>query len=289
MRYKIFIIVILCCCCTYLSGQDIIKPNIYSKSVNLYNPASEVVREDRYKNLDIYGRYKFVDNDIWRKDMNLILNYTGRSENLKGFYMLSYLYDNYSYYNRHTLSAGYGTGWSLSENSSINIGVRGVFNIDDVKWSGLYNSVEDISRNHNKYITPDIDIGLEYEFKKLRLGLSVKNLAGIERKVQRDGITLINRRLLFFDAAYKFSLSEKLEMESHLSTYFERSITADIGSTLTYGKRYNLLYNFRLLELRHTAGILIDDIIKGVSFGVVYDISHIHIDHNLDLVFGIKF
>ena len=288
MRHRLIIIAIFICCCIDLGGQDIIKPNIYLKGLNIHNPASEPDFGESYNSIDLYGKYKFTDNDMWHKDINVILNYIGRSKGLNGFYMASYSYDNYSFFDRHALSAGYGTGWSISENSSISVGVRGLFNFDDIKWAKLYNSNGD-TYSRSVYLTPDIDIGAEYRFKNTRIGLSVRNLAGIKRKFQDEGVVLINRRQLFFDIAQRFSISEELEIDAHISTYFERSITADIGFTLAYRRKYNLLYNLRVLELRHIAGFLIDDIIKGINFGIVYDISHLHTDHNLDFVIGVKF
>ena len=288
MRFRLIIVAIFICCCVDLSSQDIIRPYIYNKNLNIHNPASEPAFGRSYNSIDIYGKYKFTDNEMWYKDMNLILNYVGKSKGLDGFYMASYSYDNYSYFNRHTLSGGYGTGWSISENSSISVGVRGVFNFDNIKWSKLYNSNRNAD-SQNIYITPDIDIGVEYKLKNTRLGLSVRNLVGVKRRFREEGVVLINRRQLFFNVAQKFLISEKLEIEPYFSTYFERNITADIGFNLAYRERYSFIYNFRLVELRHIAGFLIDDIIKGVNFGVVYDISHLHTDHNLDFAIGIKF
>ena len=288
MRNLFIIFTIFICCCIELSGQNIIKPAIHGKSLNIHNPASEPTHGESYNSIDLYGKYQFTDNDIWRKDMNMIVSYVGRSKGLDGFYMASYSYDNYSYFNRHTLSIGYGMVWSFSGNRSISIGVRSPFNFDNIKWFELYNSTQD-THNRSLFVTPDIDIGAEYRFKNTRLGISVRNLAGTKRRLQNDEIILTNRRQLFFDIAQRFSLSQKVDIESHLSAYFERNITADIGLTLTYGKKYNFLYNFRLIEFRHIAGFLIDDIIKGINFGVVYDISHLHTDHNLDFVIGVKF
>jgi len=288
MRYQLTIIAIFICCCIKLGGQDIMKPGIYGNSLNIHNPASEPDYGESYNNIDLYGKYKFINSTTWHKDMNVLLSYIGRSNGLNGFYMASYSYDNYSYFNRHILSGGYGMGWSFSENSSISVGVRGIFNFDNIKWKELYNSAED-ARNQNIYMTPDIDIGVEYRFKNTRLGFSVRNLAGAKRRFHDDGFMLINRRQFFFDVAQRFAISEKIDIESHLSTYIERNITADIGLTLTYRKKYNFLYNLKLLELRHIAGFLIDDIVNGVNFGIVYDISHLHADHNIDFVIGIKF
>ena len=288
MRYLLVIITIFICCCIELIGQDIIKPNIYSKGLNIQNPASEPAHGESYNSIDLYGKYKFIDSDAWHKDINAIVNYIGRSRGVNGFYMASYSYDNYSYFNRHILSAGYGKGWLISGNSFISVGMRGVFNIDNIRWFELYNANTE-THNRNTYITPDIDIGVEYKLKNTRIGLSVRNIAGIKRKIQDSGVILVNRRQFFFDVAHRFSISEALEIESHLSSYIERNITADIGLDLTYGKRYTFLYNFRIIELRHIAGFLIDDIIKGVNFGVVYDISHLHRDHNLDFVIGVRF
>ena len=287
MKIKLLILAFLSCL-TFLSvsGQDIVKPGIYTKSISIHNPATETIRKENYNSLDIYAKHKFIDNINWKKDMNIMLNYAGRYEKVAGFWTASYLYDNYSYYNRHIFTLGYGTNWNFSEERYLSVGARGVFNFDNVRWYNLYNYQGSDDRE-SLYLTPDVDIGIEYGSARIRTGISLRNAIGTARDLRRDGVILYNRRMLFSYVEYRHYLASDYEIGYHLSTYFERSLTADIGFSLKYKEKFNLIYTFRVLEARHVGGFMID--FEKLNLGIVCDISHLHRDHNLEIVMGMRF
>jgi len=285
MKRIIFIAILHSLFSLGVSGQDIIKPGMHSKNLNLQNPAFVAIDKDSHSGIDLYGRYKFAKKG-WNKDPNAVLSYSGRNKRAGGFYSAIYSYDNYSYYNRHTFSLGYGTIWNMSEGRSLRAGIRGVFNFDNIEWHNIYNYRGD-GQDRSMHMTPDLDIGIEYNSGRVRTGLSVRNVVGVKRDFRRDGVVLYNRRMLFFDITYNLPLGEVFEMEYHASVYVERNYTADLGFSIKYRGRYHLLYNFRLLELRHIAGFQID--FNHVNIGIIYDASHLHSDRNIDMVLGFRF
>ena len=271
--------------CISIFAQDLVKPGIHSKGLNIHNPASETIKDDRYQSIDVYGKQKFIDNPAWNKDMNIMLSYAARVGRESGFWTVSYLYDNYSYYNRHILSLGYGKGWSLSEKKYLSVGIRGVLNSNDVKWQKLYN-YQGHNMRQSLYMMPDMDMGVEYCFGKIRTGISLRNIFATTRYLHKEGVILYDRRMLFYDIEYKHLLAKDFKIGYHISAYLERDIIADVGFLVEYKEKYNFIYNFRLLETRHIGGFMVN--FEKINLGVVYDISHLHIDHNIEFVVGVK-
>lgn len=263
--------------------QNLLKQNIYYDDMNYYNPAASFYDTSRQYYASFYTKYKFLNSPVYaEKPYDFSVSFQGRTQNTSGHYTAGYLYDGYSFFDRHSLYGGYGYKWDFGGHR-LSIGARATLNFDAICWdkfSGAHYIGQQL------FVMPDIDLGLYYQWKGLNLGISAKNLLAIGERV--DGNVLLrSRRTLFTNLSYDLYLSE-IMLAPHLLLSYDGEIGLDIGifgRLFEYGK---VSYIFRVKELRHVI-LLGGDIPCGLTLDIAFDFSNAARDKHLDVRIGYKF
>ena len=280
------LIVAICCLYSYMvHGQNTIRPNIYFQNMNYYNVAA-ANQDTGYKyHISAYARYKFARSEDWNKPANLFVNHIGRIDKISSFYSASYIYDSYSFFDRHTLYAGYTYQLKLPKRQQINFGIRGVFNFDQIKWRNVTQA--GTHPNSEFRFTPDLDLGVQYTVRGFTLGVAVKNLISNRQKVDEE-ILIKNRRELYANISYAFNIKNKVVIAPFALLYMERNFGFDAGLSLGFFNRVNASYAFRLKEFRHIYTLNVR-LYKGLRIAVAADHSSIYKDINTDFMLGYSF
>lgn len=266
------------------TAQTLLRPNIYFRHMDYYNVAAGIQDTSTQYLLSLYGKYKFSDNNVWRKPINFYANHIGCIDAISSFYSASYLYDSYSFYDRHTVYLGYAYQLKLPKTHRLSFGLRGVFNFDHIRWDEL----PQVKRTGSTlYFTPDIDLGIQYQVKGFRLGVAAKNLIGTRKRVDGE-LLLQNRRTFYSNISYTFVIKKKVEIAPTVLLYMDQKFGADLGLYLSLFDRVNTSYMFRITELRHiyTLGVRL---YKGLYIGLAADHSMIYKDVNVDGMIGYRF
>lgn len=270
-------------------GQSTMRPNIYFGDMNYYNIAAIPLKDTQSINFSFYTKYKFVENEsyVWNKPPVFFLNHVGSLKNKHSFYNVAIISDQYSFYSRNTIYAGYTYRLKLGqdENHTIDMGGRLVFNFDLINWSKLQLP----SNESGKSVKPtaDMDWGAFYRFKNFSFGFSTKNMIGTSVKLYGEKI-LINQREFYVNTSYLFQIKDKFEIEPFLLYRKELTSELDIGLRLGFFKRMNAAYQLRLIQLRHIF-TLQGHISKSLSIGLAFDYSKLINDNNLDAVIRYTF
>ncbi|MDQ6477555.1 type IX secretion system membrane protein PorP/SprF [Dyadobacter sp. LHD-138] len=172
-------------------AQNSIRPNIYLQDMQYYNPASVAIDSSQSSQTAIYGKYKSVDNedDIWKKPMNLWLSHAARIGRSNSFYTISYVNDVYSFYDRNAIYLGYLRQQRIGKSSTLSFGGRLVGNLDAIHWDDF--KLPHLKTGSSKRFNPDLDLGVVYQFRKLKAGLGVKNILANFSKI--GGSTLLKK------------------------------------------------------------------------------------------------
>lgn len=264
--------------------QNIMKQNIYYENLNYYNPATTFSSDTTYNYYTtFYTKYKFLTSTVYsEKPYDFNLSFQGRTQQNAGHYMVGYIYDGYSFFNRHSLYGGYGYKWQFKEHF-LSIGANIILNFDAIYWDKLLVSHY---RGKQLFVMPDIDFGIFYRWKGLNLGLSAKNLLALGERVNGN-ILLRSRRTFFTNLSYNFQLYSATIAPYMLFSY-DSEFNLDIGifsQLFNYGK---IAYIFRGKEIRHVF-ILGGEFPQGFSIDVAFDFSNVAQDKNLDIRLGYKF
>jgi hypothetical protein len=269
-------------------AQNTLRPNLYYNNMNYYNVASSDSDSARAKSLMLYVKKKYIGNDndvVWSKPANIYLNYIG-SIDTKSFLNVSYIYDGYSFYNRHTLYAGYGRGFRLGGSHLLTAGARAVLNFDGMRWDEL-DQIQD-KPSTNLHLTPDVDFGVQYQWKKLIVGISWKNMFSSAYKVDGDPM-IQNWKELYINASYTFAFFKGNLLVSPYILYFnERDIEFDAGINFEIGRYVDASYCLRTFELRSIYSARVK-VLKSFQVGIAIDHSSVFSDTNLDTLVSYRF
>lgn len=266
------------------TAQNLLRPNIYFGHMDYYNVSAGLQDTSAQYMVSLYGKYKIADNNVWQKPVNLYANHIGRIDAISSFYSAAYLFDSYSFYDRHTVYVGYAYQLKLPKTHRLNFGLRGVFNFDHIRWDEL----KQVNRTGSSlFFTPDVDLGIQYRVKGFTLGVSVKNLIGNRKRVDGE-ILLRNRRTFYSNISYAFTIKKKVVIAPTVLLYMDQKFGADLGLYLSLFDRVNASYLFRVLEFRHiyTLGVRL---YKGLYIGLSADHSMIYKDINVDGMIGYRF
>lgn len=285
---KIFLIILITGCTRMAKAQNTLRPNLYFQNMNYYNAGAGIYDNTYSRNISFYAKNRFVskDNDaIWNKPANIYLNYIGKLDKT-GFLNLSYVYDGYSFYNRHAVSIGYGRVYKLGKSSQFSLGARGVFNFDKFNW-GKIKQITD-KPSFGSHITPDLDLGTQLQVGNLTLDASVKNL--LKNSVKADGEDVVkNWREIYLNAAYTFKFfNAKLKVSPYLLYFQERNFKLDAGVNLSFFKTVDVAYAIRLLELRSIFAAKVA-LSRRLQLGASVDHAVLYSDTNADFFIGYKF
>lgn len=265
-------------------AQNVMRPNLYFQHMDFYNVSAGIQDTSTQYQLSLYGKYKFVNNDVWRKPMNLYANHIGFIDKISSFYSAAYIFDSYSFYDRHTAYLGYTYRLQLPKTNRLQFGVRGVFNFDHVRWDELHQ----VQRTGSSlYFLPDLELGIQYRVKGFTLGVSAKNLIGTKKRIDGE-ILLQNRREFYSNISYAFTIKKKVVIAPYVLLYMRPKFGADVGLYVDLFNRANVSYLFRVTELRHVYSVGVR-LYKGLYIGLAADHSMIYKDINADAVIGYRF
>lgn len=285
---KICFFLLLTGCGFTLKGQNTLRPNIYFQNMNYYNAAAGSGDTSAKRNFAFYAKDKFVssDNDqIWDKPVNIYLNHIF-SPDQKNTFNISYIYDGYSFYSRNTLYTGYARTLRWGKSQKLSIGGRVIFNFDRINWDQL-GQIEN-KPSSGLHITPDFDLGAQYQWAGLTLGVSTKNI--LANSVKVDGEELIrNWQEQYINASYTFGLFQQdLRISPYVLYFRERNTELDAGLNLMLFKMVDVSYALRILELRNIYTLRLT-LPKRLQVGAAVDHSSIYSDTNVDVLIGYSF
>jgi hypothetical protein len=262
-------------------GQTAMRMNLHYRNMNVYNPASGFNDTSSTKLFSIYWKQKYIDNVVWDKPANLFLNGLVRNGNGHGFVSGSYAYDGYSFYDRHTLSAGYTYELPIGQNATLSGGARGVLNLDLVNWDEFQTA--EGREGRTLFLNPDLDLGAQFRWKGLQVGYATRNLGENQTKVQ-GRVLLKNQRHHYLDVSYAFRLlaNKKLTVAPYFLFYRERNRETDIGLLFGWNERVTASFILRKNELR-AIGTLGFALKNGLQIGLAADRSGLETDVNVDV------
>jgi hypothetical protein len=256
--------------------------------MNYYNSAVGI-SDTGYQRLgSVYLKDKIVpeeNDEIWNKPVNIYTNYLGNL-NTKSFLNIAYVYDGYSFYNRHTLYGGYGYTFFHESAATLTVGGRLALNIDQVDWDEL-GQISD-KPSESMHLTPDLDIGTRLRWKGLDLGISSKNFLATDYKV--DGEELIsNYREWYISGSYTFGFFDrKLSLSPYMLFLSERDVELDAGLNVNLFHMIDVSYAYRIFELRNIASAKVK-FMKRFRIGAAIDWSSVFSDTNIDFMVSYTF
>jgi type IX secretion system PorP/SprF family membrane protein len=265
----------------FASAQYNMRPSAYYQDMLFYNPASIPSMEEENQRLLLYSRTKFVtDNEgIWDKSPTFYVDYLRYDDEKKSYFSIAFMNDNYSFFSRNTLYGGYGKKIALGSKSSITFGGRLALHSDVINWS-------DFKLPHNESgksfrLSPDVDLGAQFQWKEYKLGASLKNAIGLAQKLDGEEI-ITTQRAIVINTSYDFYIKDKIIIAPYVLLYKEFGTVVDAGLFVNFYKRVNVSYLIRINELR-SSFTLEGRIYKGLSVGACYDKSSLIPDNNLDI------
>ena len=282
MRRLIFIF-IFCFLLKDTFAQYLLKQNIYYDDLNYYNPSVSFSDTSRVYYATFYTKYKILNSSIYsEKPYDFYTSFQGLTQGGFGHFITGFSYDGYSFFDRYSLFGGYGYKWNFNEHY-LGIGARCLFQFDVVNWNKL--SVSHYV-GQKMFVLPDIDIGLNYQWKGLNLGLSVKNVLAIGERVDKT-ILLQNRRTLFTNISYDFRLSN-VKIAPFMLFSYDSELSLDIGVFIELFKYAKVSYILRAKELRHIF-LLGGELPCGLCLDAAFDFSGLIRDKNIDIRLGYRF
>ena len=265
-----------------LSAQNNIRPALYFEDMNFYNPSNIPIDSAHRYYFSLQTNYRFVNNEdeIWNKPPSVLINHIGKIKQTNLYYSVGYLNDDYSFFNRNSVSGGIAYRLKLGASSYISFGGKVIVNFDVVNGNKLQLPVS-ISGTTLK-VNPDLDLGVEFGWKGLRVGLASKNLIVFRTKV--GGAVLIeNKRLPSLTASYLFNLGRNFKIAPWAMLYYDGKMIYDMGVYFSIYEYARISYVLRANELRSIFSADVR-IVKNLYLGAAFDFSPILTDKNLCVV-----
>lgn len=289
MRKLLFVLLILPACFN-LIAQNTLRPNIYFRNMHYYNTAAGIEDTSSHASFGAYAKYKYVsvddnDNEVWVKPVNLYFNHLYNLDK-KNSFNLSYLFDGYSFYNRHIVYLGYTRMFHWGKSSRLNLGARAVLNFNAIRWDKLGQIAAPPSGKLR--LNADLDFGIQYQVKGLTLGVSSKNL--FASSVKANGLDLIkDQREFYGNLSYNFGLFKRRVMLAPFFLFYkERNFNLDAGLNVGLFQKVNVSYAFRVMELRNIFTVRVD-FLEHFQVGASFDYSILYSDYNMDWLLAYRF
>ena len=262
-------------------GQNTLRPSLYFQNMNYYNPSAVDLGSTESGSVSVYGKHKFVDNqsDIWAKPTTFYLNHIGRIQSSNSFYSVSYLNDSYSFYNRSTLYLGYTYQTKWGRLGTLSFGSRIIGNVDAIQWDKLKIPHQETGKSLKA--SPDLNVGIQYQWKGLTAGISAKNLLRIPTKIE-GSILLQSNREVYIHTSYLFKLGRHFQVAPFVLLYQEHNRVLDGGLYVSFLNRVSVSYLLRLEELRGIYSID-GNLSKRLRVGIAIDRSRLFTDNNVDV------
>lgn len=265
-------------------SQSLIRQDMYFKNMNYINAAAGLSDTNFSNDLQLYMIHRFVPNSSYTKAPNVFLNYIGQIDKIKGSVNVGYVYDQYSFFDRHLLQLGYATHLKKG-NHQFDVGLRAVMNLDYLKDRSVYegNDVTDIK---SAYLLPDLDFGFQYRIKGFTFGLAAKNL--FRNNVVNTYKLFENERIFYSNISYTHSFGQNFQLSIFTLPAYTTSFQIDLGLDAVFWNRVDVAYLFRLKELRHVYKASVN-ITKRIYTGLSFSHSHLTSDYTGNFMFGYRF
>ncbi|PRY88016.1 type IX secretion system membrane protein PorP/SprF [Mongoliibacter ruber] len=264
-------------------AQYNMRPSAYFQDMLLYNPASLPEMGDDSQRLLLYSRTKFIPENegIWEKSPTFYADYLSMNDTKNSYFTIGYMNDKYSFFSRNSLHGGYGRIIKLGENSNLTLGGRFTLHSDLINWSNYQLPNNETGRSFR--LSPDIDVGAQFQLKAFKLGASVRNTIGISQEIDEEGI-ITTQRAFVVNTSYDFTINEKFVVAPYVLLYTELKTEIDAGLFLSFERKVNFSYLLRVNELRSIL-TLEGRLYRGLSIGAAYDQSPLLPSNNLDIFF----
>lgn len=275
----IFVLGIVCA-----NAQSFQQKNDFLLEITHYNPGTRNLDGGAY--LKAYAQYALELPPLTGKGpLEANLAFLVAKENYSVFGGLSH--ESHSYFNNHCFSVGYNYFFrGLGDgNHTISLGGRAVLGFNNVDLSKMAYGYT------GKYMlcTPDLDLGVEYHYRFIRLGASVKNVFSMSTKY--EGVEFVKwPRGYFLYLISDFDIvKDKFKLMPFIQLGFNQGVAFSIGTDVNLYKKYRLNYSFRGPDLHHNLNVGFD-IASRVFLNAGYSFSSLHKYSyaNLSLIVKIK-
>lgn len=265
-------------------SQSLIRQDMYFNNMNYINAAAGLADTNFNNDLQLYLLHRFVPNNSSVKAPNIFLNYIRRIDKIKGSINAGYVYDQYSFFDRHLLQLGYATHLKKG-NHRFDIGLRAVMNLDYLKDRSVYES-NDATDIKGAYLLPDLDFGFQYRIKGFTLGLAAKNL--FRNNVINTYKLFENERIFYSNLSYTHVFGRNFQLSVFTLPSYTTSFQVDVGLDAVFWNKVDVAYFFRLMELRHVYKVAVN-ISKQLYTGISFGHSHVTSDYTGNFMFGYRF
>lgn len=236
---------------------------------NYYNPAANFLTDGSY--LKTYSMYEFdIPALAGRKPLDTNLDFYFNRPDYSVFASVSH--DEYSYFKGHCLSAGYNHTFTFGGgNHILRVGGRFLLGFNHVDFSKLPYG----DSGKAMLLSPDLDLGVEYQYRILHLGASVKNILSLGSRY--EGVEYINwPRAYMLQAFVDVKLhGEDVMLYPFMTLGINQNMMFIVGTDLDIFHYVRLGYSFRVPDLHHNFNASVD-ICKRVAINVGYSFSTAH-------------
>lgn len=266
-------------------SQSLIRQDMYFNNMNYINAAAGISDTAFNNDIQLYMIHRFIpNNSSWKKAPNVFLNYISKIDKIKGSINVGYVYDNYSFFDRHLLQVGYARHLKKG-NHHFDVGLRAVMNLDHLKDRSVFEG-NDATSIKGAYFLPDIDFGFQYRIKGFTFGISAKNL--LQNNVVNTYQLFKNERIFYSNISYTHSFGEKFQLSIFTLPSYTTSFQIDLGLDALLWNKVDIAYLFRLKELRHVYRASVN-ITKSIYTGLSFSHSHVASDYTGNFMFGYRF
>lgn len=266
------------------TAQNLIRQDMYFRNMNFMNAAAGLEDTTQNNDLQLYFIHKFVPNKTWTKAPNAMLNYIRRIDRIGGSINAGYVYDNYSFADRHTFQVGYAAHLHKGRHF-FDLGARAVINYDHFRDKSVHES-PDVNGLKNGYVLPDLDLGFQYRFEGLTFGISAKNL--FKNHIRRTVDLFENERIIYSNISYTHSFGKNVALSVFTLPSYSSSFQVDVGLAVGLWKKIDIAYLFRLKELRHVYR-LSAAVNENIYMGISVSHSQVYSDLTGNFMIGYRF
>ena len=235
-----------------LQAQSNIRPSFHFGDMNFYNPANTLplMYEEQKYYISAGSPYTFVKNEdkIWSNSPALTLNFIGKTKHPGLHYSAGLFCDIFSFFSRVCPSGGVIYKMEFGEWSSFSFGARVSVNFDIVRWNSLQLPIAPRQGTTLK-LNPDLDLGVEYNWKNLSIGLASKNLIGFRTKIE-DEVLIKNERFTSLSTSYAFDIGRHYQITPLVMLFFDNRMIYDVGARFSAYEFVHVSYMLRANELR---------------------------------------
>ncbi len=246
---NIFAILICTVMGSQLMAQTPIRQNYYLDHDYIQNAASNQLDSAKWR-INLYSNYKFTKDNTpdWKKAPQIAVDAHIKIKEI-GILSFQLSNDNYSYFNRTQIGAGYSyryekNGWFLQP------GLRVIANFDALNLSKIHIPNETFENRSQLKLLADLDFGIAMGWRNLEVQAAYNNISKTSYEVNRYKV-LANKPNWIVGLKYRFDIGEKWEITPFAQVYNERQMSYDLGVQVGMKNLVKVGYQVRLLNLNH--------------------------------------